>query len=420
MAFLSAAKTERGAVVEISKLARGVDLIKTYINRDKTIILVHRGQKPLSQGVRIVMAHIDSPRLDLKISPLYETENLVFFKTHYYGGIKKYQWPTLPLALHGVVVKKDGRQIEINLGDKADDPIFMITDLLPHLAQKQVEKKMKEAIEAEELNILVGSLPIKAGDKKADQKIKEKIKLNLLSLLNKQYGISLDDFISAEIQAVPAGAARELGFDRSLMAAYGHDDRICAYAAVKAFLDQKGKPDYTQIVLLADREEIGSYGATGMQSNFFYDLMGDLVGQDDRAVRTVLKNSKAISGDVTSALDPDYQDVHDPRNAARMGFGVALERHTGARGKYSTSEASAEYTAWIRNILDKNNVPWQPATLGKVDLGGGGTLAMFLAHFNMDVIDMGPPVFNMHAPYEIASKADLYASYLAYAAFLRT
>ncbi len=427
--FLDQAKTEREAVQvgikiaekngfkEISKckILKAGD--KVYVvNRDKNLILAVIGKKLLDDGFRLIMSHIDSPRLDIKVQPLYEDENLAFFKTHYYGGIKKYHWPTIPLALHGTVVLGNGKKIDIKIGEEDKDPVFMVTDLLPHLAEKQLKKPMEEAIAGEELNILVGSVPAR------DKKIKEKVKLAILEYLNEEYGMTEEDFFSADVQAVPATRARDIGFDRSMIAAYGQDDSVCAWSSLMAMVNAKAV-DQTQICLWIDREEIGSEGSTGAQSVFFESFIAKLLelvgckGNNIKDVYQVFSKSEALSSDVTAALDPDYKDVSDPRNSARLSYGVAIEKYTGQRGKSYTSEASAEYVQKIRKILNGNKVIWQTAGLGKVDEGGGGTIAMFMARRNIDIIDMGVALFNMHAPLEIASKADVYSSYLAYKAF---
>ena len=426
--FLDKAKTEREAA------RRGVELAekkgfreigkcrslrtgdKVYeINRHKSLILAVIGKKSLDSGLRIIMSHVDSPHLDLKVQPLYEEENLAYFKTHYYGGIKKYHWPAIALALHSTIVLTNGKKVDFKIGEKKDEPIFMISDLLPHLGEKQLKKPLEEAIVGEELNILAGSIPVR------DKKIKEKVKLAVLEYLHKKYGIKKEDFFSAEIQAVPAESARDLGFDRSLIAAYGQDDRICAWTSLSAIFNAKSA-DKTQICFWVDREEIGSEGNTGAQSIFLESFISKLLSlrkaEDGlKNVYQVFASSQALSSDVTVALDPDYKDVYDPRNTAKLGYGVALEKYTGHRGKSVTSEASAEYTQEIRSILNKNKVIWQTAGLGKVDEGGGGTIAMFMAKRNIDIIDMGIALFNMHAPMEISSKADVYSAYLAYKAF---
>ena len=436
--FVSVAKTERLAAKAAQELAlRGgfSDYSKFCLsgrslspgekifaeNRGKTVVLAKRGQKPLSAGLRLVMAHIDSPRLDFKLRPLYEEGGLALFATHYYGGIKKYQWPALPLAIYGVVAKKDGTWVEVRIGDDPDDPVFMVTDLLPHLAKKQLEKKLEEAIEAEKLTLVVGNEPLVE-----EEEAENKAKLNVLKILHQKYDIREEDLISAELEAVPAGAARDLGWDRSLVSAYGHDDRSCAFAALRALLDQKDIPEYTSLVVLFDKEETGSGSNTGATSLFLYDFIGKLLdleedrepAQFDLQIRDILLRSVAISADVTAGFNPTYKEVHDEKNAAKLGYGVAVERYTGRGGKKGTSEASAEYTAKIRRILDEAGVVWQPAMLGKIDIGGGGTIAVFLAKYNLDIIDIGVPLLNMHAPFEIAAKADIYSAYQAYSAFL--
>ncbi|MBT4277915.1 aminopeptidase [Candidatus Falkowbacteria bacterium] len=428
--FLSNAKTERESVKKGIKIAQAnrfisIDEFKKkksgnkiyFVNKDKNLALVKLGKDLLKDGVNFIVSHIDSPHLDLKVRPLYEEESMAFFKTHYYGGIKKYHWPTIPLALHGVIITKDGRKQEINIGEKEDEPIFMITDLLPHLARKQLTKTLKEAIEGEELNIVVGSIPVQ------DKKIKEKIKIAILEHLNKKYKIIEEDFFSAELQAVPTGKARDLGFDRSLIAGYGQDDRICAYTSLQAILDSN-ETDRTQICFWTDREEVGSEGVSGLKSVFLESLLLELleVSNKESSLKNVYKifeRSEALSSDVTAGFDPDYKQVYDPRNSARLGYGLAIEKHTGSGGKYSSSEASAEYVYKIRDILNKNKVSWQTAGLGRIDEGGGGTIAMYLANRNIDTIDCGVALLNMHAPMEISSKADVYSAYEAYKAFFK-
>lgn len=398
---------------KINPLKRGS---KVYaVNRDKNLILAVVGKDMAKDGARIIMSHIDSPRLDLKVNPLYEDEQIAFLKTHYYGGIKKYHWPTIPLALHGTIMLENGKKIDISVGEKENDPIFMITDLLPHLAKNQAKKPLSEAIIGEELNIVVGSIPVR------DKNIKEKVKLAVLEYLNKEYGIKNEDFFSAEIQAVPASKARDLGFDRSMVASYGQDDRVCAYASMRAIFEC-APSDRTQICFWTDKEEIGSEGNTGAQSlfldSFIIDLL-NLCGQEKEMenLYSVFKKTEAISSDVTAGLDPDYREVFDTKNCARLGFGIAFEKYNGYGGKYHSSEASAEYIAKLRNIFNKNKIVWQTASLGKVDEGGGGTIAMYLAKRDMEVIDAGVPLFNMHAPLEISSKADIYSAHLGYKAF---
>lgn len=428
--FLNEAKTEREAAqagIKIAekngfknlaecKILKAGD--KVYaVNRDKNLALAVIGKKPLADGFKMIMSHIDSPRLDLKIKPLYEDESLAFFKTHYYGGIKKYHWPTIPLSLHGVVVLANGKKVDIKIGDNESDPIFMITDLLPHLAKAQLKKTLDEAIMGEELNILVGSIPVK------DEKVKEKVKLAVLEYLNNKYGIIEEDFFSAEIQAVPASKARDIGFDRSMIAAYGQDDKVCAFPSLAALIEAKPS-EQTQICFWVDREEIGSEGITGAQSIFFESFIIKLLEKlkqpaQLKDVYQIFNNSRALSSDVTAALDPDYKEVHDPRNCAKMGYGAAFEKYTGHRGKSVTSEASAEYAREIRKIMNDNKIVWQTSNLGKVDEGGGGTIAMYMAKRGIEIIDAGVALFNMHAPMEIASKADIYSAYLAYKAFYK-
>lgn len=430
--FLTSAKTERLSVKFARSLAEasgfkrlehvGASSVADFpaplysVNRDRAMILFAPGKRGVRQGLRLILAHIDSPRLDLKVKPLYESDHIAFFKTHYYGGIKKYQWTAMPLAMYGTVVKADGTAVEIAIGDDPADPIFMISDLLPHLDKIQSEKKLDDAIPAETLNILVGS----TGTKNKDDK--DPAKKQLLKLLNQKYGITEEDFVSANLEIVPQGAARDLGLDRNFIAAYGHDDRVCAYTALTALIDS-GKREYGSLVVLVDKEEIGSEGVTGAMSNFIFDFVSELIyletgTHNENYTRDALFMSKAISADVTSAYDPDYAEVYDSLNAARLGAGVSIETYTGWGGKYSASEAGAEFTALIRRIFNGAKVDWQTGTLGKVDLGGGGTIAKHIAQMNMDVIDIGVPLLSMHAPFEIASKADIYSAYLAYKAFL--
>lgn len=430
--FLSNNKTERKAVSWAEKQAEKLGYKKLEhtgevknssfnsplysINRQSMIILARPGKKPAKEGLRMVLAHIDSPRLDLKVKPVYEQEHLAFLKTHYYGSLKKYQWTALPLAMYGKIVKQDGSSVDIEIGDNEKDPIFMITDLLPHLGKYQEEKKLNEAIPAETLNIVAGSFAAKGKEKEEGL-----AKKNLLNLLNEKYGIVEEDFVSADLELVPQGKARDIGFDRSLISGYGHDDKICAFTGVKALFETE-KPECASLVVLVDKEEIGSEGNTSATSSFIIDFVSELLylesgRHDENHLRDALSLSKAISADVTAGFDPDYAEVFDPNNTARIGAGVAVEKYNGAKGKSYTSEASAEYTAFIRKILNKNGINWQTGGLGKIDIGGGGTIAMFLAHHNIDVIDIGPALFSMHAPFEIASKADIYSAYQAYKAF---
>ncbi len=425
-AFLDNAKTEREAVATILEMARekgfkdvseDSDSGKFYkVHRNKTVALAVIGKKPLTEGAHIIAAHIDSPRLDLKQNPLYEETDLAFFKTHYYGGIRKYQWLARPLAIHGKVIRNDGQEISLDIGESESDPVFTILDLLPHLAGKtQANKKLSEAFDGEKLNVLVGSLPI------GDDKIKERFKLNVLHYLHETYGMTEEDFISAEIEIVPAGTARDVGLDRSLIGAYGQDDRICAYTSLEAILGSNA-PNTTAVALFFDKEEIGSEGNTGAKSRFLEEFVSDLLvstGADasERSLRKTLICSTALSADVTAGIDPDYQEVHEKRNAARLGYGVCLTKFTGVRGKAGSSDASAEYVGKVRRMFKQKKVVWQTGELGRVDQGGGGTIAKFLAAYGMDIIDCGPPLLSMHSPFEISSKADLYMTFKGYNAF---
>ena len=421
--FLDNAKTEREATAEAVKLAEIAGFVpfekgkvytagqKVYrVNRGKAIMLAVIGKKSVKEGVRLAIAHIDSPRLDLKPNPLFESDELAMLKTHYYGGIKKYQWTTIPLAMHGVIVLKNGEKIEFRLGEEEGDPQFCITDILPHLGAEQAKKPLGTAIPGENLNILVGSRAIE-GDKGTDL-----VKLNVLRLLNEQYGIVESDFLSAEIEFVPAAKARDVGFDRSMIGSYGHDDRVCAYPALMAALTCNN-PDYTAITVLTDKEEIGSEGNTGLQSAymkyFIYDL-ADMQGVDGR---DVLSASECLSADVNAAYDPIYADAYEKRNSCYLNKGVCITKYTGARGKSGTSDASAEYMARIRALLDRKNILWQIGELGKVDVGGGGTVAKFVSNLDVDTVDMGVPVLSMHAPWEIVAKIDVYMAYRAFYEF---
>jgi aspartyl aminopeptidase len=436
MDFLSEAKTERMAhdmaVAEaeakgfrdMSQIQAAGETLspgdRVYRScRGKTLFLAVVGSKPLSAGLHLVGGHTDAPRLDAKPNPIYEDSELVLLDTHYYGGIKKYQWVAMPLALHGVVVKPSGETVSVSIGEDPSDPVLVITDLLPHLGKDQAEKKLSEGISGEGLNVLLGSRP----DKDAGDDVKEKVKANILGILNKKYGITEADFASAELELVPAGPARELGLDRSMILGYGHDDRICAYAALRGLLDLDKTPEYTAGVLLCDKEEIGSVGATGMDSTFFENSVAELMAltegaYDGLALRRSLERSRMLSADVNVLHDPNYPDVSSPNNAAKMNHGVAIAKYTGARGKGGSSDASAEFMAEIRRVFDAAGVAWQMAELGKVDQGGGGTIAMFLARYGMDVVDCGVGVLSMHAPWEVASKLDTYMTYKAYRAFL--
>lgn len=424
-AFLDAGKTERLCVKEAIRIAeengfvpyiRGMKLNagdKIYKNnRGKALALAVIGDASLSSGVNIAAAHIDSPRVDLKQSPIYESEGLCLFKTHYYGGIKKYQWPAIPLELHGVVALKSGEVVEVSVGNNPEDPVFVITDLLPHLGKDQMSKKAGEVIAAENMNILVGSQPIDgASDKDSDA-----VKLNIMNILNQKYGIVEDDFLSAELCVVPAFKARDLGFDRSMIGAYGHDDRVCAYPSLKAILDAKTFPK-TAICILADKEEIGSEGVSGMKSRFFDTFIEDICASQGTTLRECYEGSTCLSTDVTVAMDPNYPEVCEKKNSAYMNRGIALCKYTGARGKSGASDASAELIAKLRRLFDENNVLWQMAALGKVDQGGGGTVAMYTAERNIDTIDAGVPVLSMHSPFETVAKSDIYMTYKAIKAF---
>ena len=383
------------------------------IQHGKSIIAFKLGKNDISvDGIRIIAAHIDSPRLDLKQVPMYEDSGMGFLKTHYYGGIKKYQWTAIPLALHGVVVKADGEIIKVKIGEDESDPIFYINDLLPHLAQKQNEQPLATAINGESLNILIGGLPY------ADDSISDKIKLTALSLLNEKYGIVEEDLISAELSLVPAFKARDIGFDRAFIGAYGHDDRVCAYPALTALLDNE-TDDKTVMVVLADKEEIGSVGATGMQSDVLLDVIGEICSALGKNAAVVRAASKCLSADVSAAYDPNFSDVYEKKNSAMISCGATMNKFTGARGKSSTNDASAEYVGYIRKLFAENGVHWQTAELGKVDAGGGGTVAMYIANHNIETVDLGVPVISMHAPYEVVSKADLYSTYEAFRAFIK-
>jgi len=411
--FLNEAKTEREAVHKIVDAAKK-EKKKIVVNREKSAAIILPGKKPVHDGLRIVISHIDSPRLDLKQVPLYQDSesHLALFETHYYGGIKKFQWVVIPLALHGVIVKKDGKKITFTLGEDEKDPVFSVPDLLPHLSHDvQDNKKIDEAIKGESLDIVIGSVPAK-GD------FKEKIKAAILEKLHTDYNITEEDFISAELEAVPAFMARDVGFDRSLIGAYGQDDRICAYAALHAILDVKN-PEYTVLSFFVDKEEIGSEGnASAQASTFLRSLIKKLDPHVD--VDSVLLKSKVISADVQSAVTPNYTDVFELKNASSLGNGVVMSKYTGHGGKYSANDASAEYVAEIRALLDKAKIPWQTGELGKVDKGGGGTVAKYFSRLGMEVIDLGAPVLSMHSPYEVTSKVDLYSSYLAYLTFLKS
>lgn len=427
MNFLNNAKTEREFIKQARRVAdeNGFkDLInfseihpgdKVYfVNRDKSMYLAVIGQESMENGLHIIGSHVDSPRLDLKPNPLYEDTGFAYFKTHYYGGIKKYQWTTIPLSIHGVIVKANGEKIEINIGEKDTDPIFTITDLLPHLAIDQMEKKLKNGIEGEALNLLIGSIPMN-GDK-----VSEKVKLNILNILNQRYGITEDDLFSAELELVPAFKARSLGFDESMVAAYGQDDKICAYTSLIAMMNLQN-PKNTAVCILSDKEEIGSMGNTGMESHMFDFFVSELLNKAGinrpNLLDKVFCFSKMLSSDVDAGYDPIYASVSDRYNAGYLGKGIALVKYTGARGKSGASDANAEFVAWTRNILEKNDIKYQLTELGKVDIGGGGTIAYILANKGVDVIDCGVPLLSMHAPYEVTSKFDIYEAFRTYKAF---
>ena len=417
-AFLDAGKTERLCAAEAIALAeqagyvpyeRGMALKsgdKVYVcNRGKGVMLAHLGKKTLEEGAQITAAHIDSPRLDLKPNPLYEDAELAYFKTHYYGGIRKYQWPTIPLELHGVVVLRDGTVQKVNIGGDEGDPKLVITDLLPHLGMEQSKKPLGQAIPGETLNLLLGSRPI------GEEAGSDRVKLAVMQLLNEKYGMTEDDFTSAEIEAVPAAKACDIGLDRSMIGAYGHDDRVCAYAALRALLDLTETPEKTAVCVLADKEEIGSDGVTGMQSAAFDTFMEDLCDAQEIPVRVCMEKSFCLSADVTVAYDPNFAEVYEKRNAAYLNYGIGLCKYTGARGKSGASDASAETVGYVRRLFDQANVIWQIAELGKVDAGGGGTVAMFMANRNITTLDAGVPVLSMHAPFEVVSKLDCYETY---------
>ena len=430
MEFLDAGKTERTSAREIIKQAKENGYIsleeaiqkgnisvgdKIYAeNKDKGVALFVIGQEELQKGMKIIGGHIDAPRIDLKPNPLYEDGHMALLKTHYYGGIKKYQWTALPLALHGVVILNDGTKVDICIGEEDIDPVFCISDLLIHLASDQMQKKLSEGITGEGLNLLVGHMPLEGEEKNA-------VVMNVLKLLNEKYNMTEADFLTAEIEIVPAGKARDLGFDRSMIISYGHDDRVCSYGAVKAIFDIEETPKYTAVALCVDKEETGSNGNTGMHSKFFENTVAELINIDgeysELKVRRAMANSKVLSADVSAEFDPNYPDVVDKRNTCYMGHGVALTKYTGVRGKGGCNDANAEFAAEVRRIFDKAEVVWQISELGKVDQGGGGTIAYILAQYGAEVIDCGVGVLNMHAPYEIVSKADIFEMYKGYKAF---
>ncbi len=427
MDFLNIAKTEREFIKHARKLANEngykdimeFDTLKPgdkiyFVNREKSMYLAIIGEKSIEEGLHIIGSHVDSPRLDLKPNPLYEDTGLAYFKTHYYGEIKKYQWTTIPLSIHGVIVKANGEKIEVNIGEDEEDPIFTITDLLPHLAQEQMEKKLKNGVDGEDLNLLIGSIPYNSS------KISEKVKLNILNILNQKYGITEADLTSSEIELVPAFKARSLGFDGSMVAAYGQDDKVCAYTSLHAMMELENVKN-TAVCILSDKEEIGSMGNTGMESHMFDFFISEILNKlgvnRPNLLDKVFCFSKMLSSDVDAGFDSIYASVSDKHNAGFLGKGISLNKYTGARGKSGASDANAEYVAWVRNILERNDIKYQIAELGKVDIGGGGTIAYIIANKGADVIDCGVPVLSMHAPYEVTSKYDIYSAYKTYKAF---
>jgi len=429
MNFLDNGKTERTSAREIVKIAKANGYIsieevikkgnvvsgdKIYaVNKDKAVALFVMGKNSLEKGMKVIGGHIDVPRIDLKPNPLYEEANLGFFKTHYYGGIKKYQWTATPLAIHGVVILSDGSKVDICIGEDECDPVFCITDLLVHLAGDQMQKKLSDGITGEGLNILVGHIPLEGEEKEA-------IEQNILKILNDKYGMIEEDFLSAEIEVVPAGRARDLGFDRSMVLAYGHDDRVCSYGAVKAIIETN-EPEYCAVTLCVDKEEVGSQGNTGMHSKFFENTVAELMALEgeysELKVRRAMANTRVLSADVSAGYDPNFPDVYEKRNSAYMGHGVVLSKYTGVRGKGGCNDANAEFVAEVRRTFNTADVVWQTAELGKVDQGGGGTIAYILANYGAEVIDCGVGVLNMHAPHEIVSKVDIYEMYKGYKAF---
>lgn len=425
MKYLDDAKTEREATEVTAAMveAKGYTEYKFgdklsvgdkryFNNKGKSIIVFTVGEDCLEEeGIRIIASHIDSPRIDLKQVPLYEDSNMGFLKTHYYGGVKKYQWTAIPLAMHGVMVKADGTSVKITVGEDENDPIFYINDLLPHLGQRQASEPLGSAISGETLNILIGGLPYK------DDDISDKIKMTVLSMIYDKYGVTEEDFLSAEISLVPAFKARDIGFDRALIGAYGHDDRVCSYPAVTALLDTETKR--TVMVVLADKEEVGSTGLTGMQSDILVDLIEKICEATGADPITVRSRSKCLSADVNAAYDPNFADVYEKRNSALISCGTCMSKYTGSRGKSGTNDASAEFVGFVRNLFNENGVIWQTAELGKVDAGGGGTVAMFISKHNIETVDIGVPVISMHAPYEVVSKGDVYATYKAFVAFIK-
>ena len=432
--FLDAGKTERECALEIKRMAeeQGYKDYKSLLNsneplkagtkvyamnKDKAIILFLIGQEPIENGMHIIGSHIDAPRIDLKPVPLYESSELTLLKTHYYGGIKKYQWTSMPLALHGVVIKKDGEKVNIVIGEDDADPVLFITDILPHLAKDQYAKKIGEAIGGEDLNVLIGSIPCN------DEDIKEKFKFNILNILYAKYGIVESDFVTAELEIIPAGKARDVGLDRGLISAYGHDDRVCAYSSLQALFDIEA-PNKTAVGMFMDKEEVGSQGNTGSQSSFFNDVLAELIAlqvkqYSDLYMRRAMGQTKVLSADVGAAYDPNYAGAYEKMNSGYVGKGLQIVKYTGSRGKGGCNDANAEFVGEVRRIFDANGVVWQTGELGKVDQGGGGTIAYLLANQNAEVVDCGVPVLCMHGPYEVISKADLYMAYKGYKAFFQ-
>jgi len=432
MDFLNHGKTEREIVAQSERIARehGFRSIDEYtelhpgdkvyfVNRCKNIYLAVIGKRSMEEGLNIIGAHADSPRLDLKPNPLVQEGSLAYFKTHYYGGIKKYQWTTIPLAIHGVIIKANGEKLTISIGENENEPVFTITDLLPHLAKEQQQKKVSEAINGENLALLIGSIP---STNQEDEKSKNKVKTNILRILNQKYGITEEDFISSELEIVPAFKARTLGLDESLISAYGQDDKVCVYTSLRAILNVEN-PERTAVCLFSDKEEIGSMGNTGMESHVFDTFISELLNKvrinRPNLLDKVFCNSRMLSADVDAGVDPLYAQVSDMNNAGIIGEGISLNKYTGSGGKYNSSDANAEYVAYIRKIFNENNIKYQLAELGKVDIGGGGTIAYILANKGVDVIDCGVPVLSMHAPYEVTSKYDIYSAYNAYETFFK-
>ena len=417
---------EKEGYIELEKLIKEGKKLKAgdkvyAVNMNKSVIMFNIGKEPLENGMNILGAHIDSPRLDLKSNPLYEDTEIAYLDTHYYGGVKKYQWVTLPLALHGVVVKKDLSTVEINIGEDEDDPVFFISDLLIHLASEQMDKKGAKVIEGDQLDVIVGSMPL-SSNKEEKEKEKEAVNANILKILKDNYDIEEEDFHSAEIEVVPAGKAREAGFDRSMILGYGHDDRVCAFPSFKAMIEA-GNCERTGCCILVDKEEIGSVGATGMRSQFFENTVAEIMAltgaTSELSLRRCLANSNMLSSDVSAAFDPTFASSFDKKNSTKLGHGIVLEKYTGARGKSGSNDANAEYLAKLRAVFEKDSVTYQTGELGKVDVGGGGTIAYILALYGMNVTDCGVPVLNMHAPWECISKADLYEAKCGYVAFLK-